>query len=91
MLIVKDHAGRYTLRQPSGELIGQLLRSNEGWMYRDDKGNGPRRPEVSAIRALNMAEIIGHLKPTVYRGGWNALILDADKAFNHNSRIAQNA
>lgn len=91
MLIVREHAGRYTLRQPTGELIGQVLHSREGWMFRDAKGHGPRRPEVNAARALQMAEITGHLQPLIVRDGWPALIAEADRKFSHNQRVATNA
>lgn len=91
MLIVKDHAGRYSLQQPSGEMIGQILRSEHGWMYRDHRGYGPRRPEVSPSRALIMAQIIGHLRPATMQAPWDGLIAQADRAFSHNQRIATNA
>ena len=82
--LFKEHAARYSMVDVSGRTMGQLVHADMGWIFRNEKGYGPRQASQSPERALQLAEIIGFL-PTI---DWRALVIASDAAFYRNQRIA---
>ncbi len=83
-LIIREHSARYSLRESSGAIIGQIVQGQHGWMARDSRGYGPRQPRSSAYAALELATSLEFFAPAP----WRDLVRLADQKFKHNEAAA---